>query len=290
MMKKSLQIGLSIGVVTTLGIGFSGCGSSGGDSSDNTVQTGTLVDAPIQGVAYSTATQSGITDSQGHFKYKTGEVVTFKIGNLMLGSVTSHKNITPLTLGGDASLSSVGTKATNIARILQTLDANSSNDNIIVIPSELKDLNVTNIDLTNEADLNTILQTAQAKTSKTYNLVDSNSAKTKMTSYLNKYLFNGTYSVVATFDSSKSSQNASYCGSSSNWTFIIDTANRTVTGYNDTKTNSITSATQNYENISGSLADGTNWNAIFSPDGTKLAGQYNYGNGECVGTIRGTKN
>ena len=95
-MKKIKYLGLSLIAATALG--FSGCGSSGSSgSSSDTTQTGTFVDAPVQGLNYSTATQSGVTDSSGHFKYKSGETVTFKIGNLTLGSLNAKKTITPLS-------------------------------------------------------------------------------------------------------------------------------------------------------------------------------------------------
>ncbi|MGK0256010.1 MAG: hypothetical protein ACI81I_000619, partial [Arcobacteraceae bacterium] len=147
----------------------------------------TFVDSPVEGLKYSTSTLSGFTDNQGRFQYKDGELVTFKIGNLELGSAAGGELMTPLTLTGESDLNNISSKATNIARILQSLDENSSNSGLIKISSSLKDLNVSNIDLEADADLGTILSEAQRITSKTYVLKDSASAKADMKKYIGLY-------------------------------------------------------------------------------------------------------
>ena len=164
--------GINLLVSSTLSLGLAACSSSGSSSStspaESNTEIGTFVDAPVQGLMYSTSSQSGVTDVNGNFKYKNGEEITFKIGNLVLGKVSAKKTITPLTLGGDSDLNTIGLKAINIARILQSLDASPTNNDLIVIPSSLKDLDIQNIDLESDADLETILTHAQIKTSKMY--------------------------------------------------------------------------------------------------------------------------
>jgi hypothetical protein len=58
------------------------CGKNG--SSSDGVLIGQLMATGVQGLTYSTATQSGTTDSLGHFKYKAGETISFSVGNLKL--------------------------------------------------------------------------------------------------------------------------------------------------------------------------------------------------------------
>ncbi len=285
-MKNIQSLGLSLAVVSILG--FTGCGDGDSSTPANSTQTGTFVDAPVEGLTYSTATQSGTTDANGQYKYKNGETVTFKIGNLTLGSVSAKKIITPLTLGGDTNLNTIGTKAKNIARILQSLDDNSSDTSKITIPSTLSDLNVTNIDLLQDADLQTILTRANAITSKSYILKSSTDATTTMKTFLQTYLYVGVYSATSVY-SNNSTLPASQCGGTLQWS--VQVANTgAVTGTSTTEGNreilgiEITDST-----ISGIANDGTTWNTLINEDGA-MSGTYNYGNGQCVGTISGTKN
>ena len=176
--------------LVVIAFGFTGCGGGGGGSTGTdtpTTQTGTFIDAPVEGLEYSTPTLSGFTNANGEFQYKTGETVTFKIGNLELGSATGGTTITPLTLAGDTDLNNIGTKATNIARILQTLDNNSSNGAKLVIPTSIRDLNVSSSNFESDAVLNEILTKAQVKTSVAYTLKNSTLAKNEMIREINTH-------------------------------------------------------------------------------------------------------
>lgn len=281
--KKSL----SLLIIGALSIGFVGCGGDSTSSSDTT-NTGTFVDAPVEGLSYKTATHSGFTDAQGHFTYKDGETITFKIGNVELGSVSAKKTITPLTLGGDTNLNNIGTKAKNIARILQSLDNDSTDTSKIVIPTSLQDLNATNIDLTVDADLQTILTRANNITSKSYILKSSVDATNDMKTFLETYLYVGTYTATSVYSSS-STLPASQCGGTLQW--VIQVANNgAVTGTSTTEGNrAILGIAINASTISGIANDGTTWNVTINEDGV-MSGSYNYGNGQCVGSISGTKN
>jgi hypothetical protein len=171
-----------------LGLSLIGCGGGGGSSAgDTTTNTGIFVDSPVEGLKYSTSTLSGFTNNKGEFQYKTGEEVKFSIGNLALGSAKGGELMTPLTLTGESDLNNISSKATNIARILQSLDENSSSKGQIKIPIALKDLDFSDIDLESEADLNSALAKAQSITSKSYILKDSINAKNEMKSYVNLF-------------------------------------------------------------------------------------------------------
>jgi hypothetical protein len=66
-------------VLTSL---LTACGKNGSSSDD--VLIGQLMATGVQGLTYTTATQSGTTDALGHFKYKAGETISFSVGNLPL--------------------------------------------------------------------------------------------------------------------------------------------------------------------------------------------------------------
>ena len=61
-------------LLLTMGI-LSACGSGG--SSGPQIETGVFIDSAVGGLKYQTATQSGLTNSSGEFKYIAGENVTF---------------------------------------------------------------------------------------------------------------------------------------------------------------------------------------------------------------------
>jgi len=137
----SLKRSLSLLVATILSVGFIGCGGGGGSSAPATsaTQTGVFADAPVEGLSYSTATQSGFTNAQGQFKYKAGETIEFKLGTLLLGRATGKALLTPYNISDNNNT------AVNIALLLQNFDSNRSNPKVINV-SKLKDYNFSSID------------------------------------------------------------------------------------------------------------------------------------------------
>ena len=100
------------------------------------VNDGRLIDGPVQGVGYASGAQTGITGSDGEFRYEAGNTVQFFIGDITLGQAASGKALmTPLDLvpGGTLDTPAV----INIARLLQSLDA-VPGDNRITIPGTLR--------------------------------------------------------------------------------------------------------------------------------------------------------
>ena len=89
-----------------------GCG--GGGNSNNAVVpgveptpilTGYFTDSAVEGLTYTTDTQSGVTDLNGAFTYQAGETVVFSIGDFVLGeSATAAPEMTPLDLIPDSFL------------------------------------------------------------------------------------------------------------------------------------------------------------------------------------------
>jgi hypothetical protein len=121
------------------------CGGGGGGGGDGAaagnVKTGAFIDSAVQGLSYSTATQSGLTNAAGEFKYRDGEVVTFKIGNIEIGSAFGAEYLSPLDITN--SYLPVDTEASNVARLLQTLDTDSNPDNGITLPATIAVLDST---------------------------------------------------------------------------------------------------------------------------------------------------
>jgi len=95
------------------------------------VLNGVLLDAPVEGVTFQSATQSGITNSLGEFQYQAGEMVTFSIGGIILGTVEGAAIITPVELTG--SFDPTDQVATNLLVFLQSIDEDEIHGNGISI-------------------------------------------------------------------------------------------------------------------------------------------------------------
>lgn len=118
-------------------------------TNEPTVLTGVFKDGAVEGLTFETATQSGTTNGNGEFSYVEGETVTFKIGELVLGSATGQDLITPITLAQtlDANATIENPVSQNIAALLQTLDIDGDESNGITITEELAStITITEID------------------------------------------------------------------------------------------------------------------------------------------------
>ncbi|MCP4324377.1 MAG: DUF5011 domain-containing protein [Alteromonadales bacterium] len=117
---------------------------------------GTLNNYGIAGLTYTTASQSGITDSAGSFFYKSGESITFSLGDTIIGdTVLAKESMTVFDLVEGAELFSTYAqvkyvidtlsstsakrlafnKLNNILSFLQTLDSDTDPTNGINIQS-----------------------------------------------------------------------------------------------------------------------------------------------------------
>ncbi len=132
------------------------CGGGGDDNGEenNNAKTGSFVDSPVEGLSYSTATQSGITNAAGEFKYRDGEVVTFKIGNTVIGAAFGAEYITPLDVTN--SFQPSDNAASNLARLLQTLDTDNNPENGITLPATVASL-AENLDINDTAEVETAI-------------------------------------------------------------------------------------------------------------------------------------
>lgn len=84
----SMSIHKLVGFLALIGAALlAGCGGSGGsDTPSVTIRDGYVYMAggAVEGLTYTTETQSGITGPRGQFKYQAGETVVFKVGNQAL--------------------------------------------------------------------------------------------------------------------------------------------------------------------------------------------------------------
>ncbi|OQX08977.1 MAG: hypothetical protein BWK73_23930 [Thiothrix lacustris] len=101
---------------------------------DTSVKTGVFIDAPVKGLTYKTATQSGVTNDKGEFKYITGETVTFSLDGVELGSGKAQAKL-PVTL--------ISTE-TYVAQFLQTMDTDANPDLIDVSKIKLDGTTIAN--------------------------------------------------------------------------------------------------------------------------------------------------
>ena len=126
------------GVSLVLSLLLSACSGGGGDSSSGTptasTVTGQFIDAPVQGLGYSCSSgKSGVTNSNGEFTCNSGDDVTFRINGVVIGTAAVQITaITPYTLFPNNTAAAI-----NLARLLQSLDDDSS-DNIITIDTALE--------------------------------------------------------------------------------------------------------------------------------------------------------
>ena len=168
------KLGFYVAIVFALV--FSACSSGGGDSSSSTTSyvTGKVVDGPIEGLDYNCS--SGLeakTNSLGEYKCKLGDEVTFFINEAKIVTLTaSTQTLTPYKLFPNNTVAAV-----NFARLVQTLNENSTTD-VIAIDANLSQKlpKVLNF---NDANFSTNIENILGKT-----LVSSTQAQTVMNSFI----------------------------------------------------------------------------------------------------------
>ncbi len=121
---------------------FAACGSSGNgvvDPPPVVVEMGVFIDSPVQGLSYqSCSSAAGTTDANGMFDYTVGETLSFSVGAVQLGTLPDGQ---PLVTPND-----FGAAAENIARFLQSLDADGEHINGIDLTAAAATLANTELD------------------------------------------------------------------------------------------------------------------------------------------------
>jgi len=109
---------------------FTACGGGGGGASPPppptlpppVTEVGVFIDSPVEGLGYQSGTRTpGTTDAEGMFVYEVGQTLSFSVGGVELGTLPDGQPlVTPYDFGDAAE---------NIARLLQTLDADGNHLN-----------------------------------------------------------------------------------------------------------------------------------------------------------------
>lgn len=133
---SSLQICLSsIGRVAVLPTVLLLAACGGTESTTTSNRQGVFLDSAVEGLGYSTPTQSGATDSNGMFSYTAGERVQFSLGELALPDARAAAIVTPLDLFGTDDPSDA--RVADLARLLQSLDIDRDASNGIRLVPEV---------------------------------------------------------------------------------------------------------------------------------------------------------
>ena len=100
----------------------------------------------VQGIEYVGSNAQGIAN--GEFEYSDGDILTFKIGDIRLGSVRAEENISPTMLGGIAANADspyiASDKTINLVRFLISIASNA-------VVNEQQDVTVANSIVIDEA-------------------------------------------------------------------------------------------------------------------------------------------
>ncbi len=101
------------------------------------VLTGVYLDAKVEGLGYSTATQSGKTNANGDFKYKLDETVIFTLFGQVVSLSGGHAILTPMdnnttTVHADYPI--------NLLRFIQTMDLDNNPANGITLSSAITEI------------------------------------------------------------------------------------------------------------------------------------------------------
>lgn len=137
---RPLHVHAAFGILMSA-ILLTGCGGGSGgpennEASSSSLLSGIFVDSPVAGLEYETETRHGMTDADGTFMYMEGETITFYIGDIMLGGAMAQSVMTPVDLVEGAA-DETDPAVTNMARFLQTMDADMNPENGITITGEM---------------------------------------------------------------------------------------------------------------------------------------------------------
>ncbi|GBC60314.1 hypothetical protein DENIS_1265 [Desulfonema ishimotonii] len=102
------------------------------------MEEGQFLDGPVEGLAYKTPTQAGLTDENGRFLYMEGETITFSLGGIVLGQGLAVPLMTPLDLT-EGACDETHPEVINICRFLLTIDDDNEPDDGIFIAEAVRE-------------------------------------------------------------------------------------------------------------------------------------------------------
>ena len=179
-------------------------------------KTGHFIDSPVAGLSVETPTYEGVTEEDAAFDYFPGESVDISIGSILLGSAVADHKISPLDIFPIADTED--NDVLNMARLLQSLDADGDPQGGITITQEVVDAfeqamseqSLTEIDWTDDGlvqdiILDTIDNAGALSVSLTMQSVED--AKAHLDESLNNAMFRKNISKTADLASAKAKMN-----------------------------------------------------------------------------------
>ena len=101
--------------------------------------TGVFIDARVQGLAYESGSQKGVTDGDGRFTHEIGKTVKFTIGGIILGEAPAKAVMTPIDLSATPNADSTTPDVVARTQLLMSLSSTDPADGVITIPSDTYD-------------------------------------------------------------------------------------------------------------------------------------------------------
>lgn len=108
----------------------------GGGGGGVVVPDASFLDCWVQGLEFSTATTSGLTEEYGIFDCELGDTVTFHVGGIELGRGAAGPFMNPIEIASATDIFEY--EPTNIACFLQTIDDDGNPSNGILITAALR--------------------------------------------------------------------------------------------------------------------------------------------------------
>lgn len=125
-------------IVLVLGSCLAGCSSSSTPSTDSSsndaVLTGTFAGNAIEGLSYTTKTQTGTTNIAGEYQYIDGESIVFSVGTTELPSIPASRSISLVDFA--AGSQNFSATSGNIAWLIHSLDVDGVSGNNLKISPE----------------------------------------------------------------------------------------------------------------------------------------------------------
>lgn len=97
------------------------------DPSSDGLMTGRFVFGGVGGLSFATPSESGVTDAAGRFSYRSGETITFSLGDLNLPAIAAKALISPQDIFTTSSV--YDSEVVNFARLLLSLDSDGDSNN-----------------------------------------------------------------------------------------------------------------------------------------------------------------
>jgi hypothetical protein len=121
---------------------------------------GHFIDSPVSGLSFQTGTFDGLTDESGGFDYFPGERVELAIGSVHLGNPLAGHKISPLDIFEAADTDDP--RVINMARLLQSLDADASPKQGINITADVagclvQTVGSTSLDFSDDAQIESVI-------------------------------------------------------------------------------------------------------------------------------------